>query len=43
MKEQLRWWRDLTTEKKHQLMQENNIKTMTFEKIEELYNMLKFC
>ena len=43
MKQQLKWWCDLPAEKKRQLMQENNIKTMTFEKIEELYNMLNFC
>lgn len=43
MKEQLKWWRDLTSEQKRQLMQEKNIKTMTFKKIEELYNMLNFC
>jgi hypothetical protein len=40
---ELKWWRDLTTEQKRQLMQENKITVMTYHEIERLYKLLKSC
>ena len=43
MRSELKWWRDLTTEQKRQLMKENNITVMTYHDIERLYKLLKSC
>lgn len=43
MRSELKWWRDISSQEKQELMRKNNIKTMTFEKICELYNMLNKC
>lgn len=43
MKSELKWWRDISAEQKRQLMQEHNIKVMTYHDIERLYKLLKSC
>jgi len=37
MKEQLRYWRDLTPETKKQIMQSKSITAITFEQIKTVY------
>lgn len=43
MRSELKWWRDLSTEQKRQLMKDNKIKVMTYHDIERLYKLLKSC
>lgn len=43
MRAELKWWRDIHSQEKQEIMRKNNIKTMTFEKICELYETLKSC
>ncbi len=37
MKQILRYWRDLSRQEKQSLMTERNIKSITFDQIEEIY------
>ena len=41
MKEQLRYWRDLTPQKRAELKAKHGIKTVTFEFIEKMYLLNK--
>lgn len=43
MRKALIFWRDLSTEQKRHLMQENKITVMTYHDIERLYKLLKSC
>jgi hypothetical protein len=43
MKEQLKYWRDLSKKEKQTIMQQHNIKKITFEQIRMIYDTLKKC